>query len=70
MRRNNRDVPPAKPNATGDTAMAVANGNGNDQASEKKNGHSVLTAESSSADLGAILASLQTMRDGDFSTRR
>jgi HAMP domain-containing protein/CheY-like chemotaxis protein/signal transduction histidine kinase len=69
MRRNNRAVPPAKPNATGDTATVVANGNGDQQASEKKNGHSVLTAESSSADLGAILASLQTMRDGDFSVR-
>jgi HAMP domain-containing protein/CheY-like chemotaxis protein/signal transduction histidine kinase len=35
----------------------------------KSNGHSHVTAESASADFTAILASLQTMRDGDFSVR-
>jgi HAMP domain-containing protein/CheY-like chemotaxis protein/signal transduction histidine kinase len=38
-------------------------------AKEKNNGNSVLVAEPASADLSAILASLQTMRDGDFSVR-
>ena len=37
--------------------------------SEKNNGHSSVTAEPSPADFAAILASLQTMRDGDFSVR-
>jgi HAMP domain-containing protein len=37
--------------------------------SEKNNGHSSVTAEPASADFTAILASLQTMRDGDFSVR-
>jgi len=35
----------------------------------KENGNSVALGEASSADLGAILASLQTMRNGDFSVR-
>jgi HAMP domain-containing protein/CheY-like chemotaxis protein/signal transduction histidine kinase len=35
----------------------------------KSNGNSVLVAEPQSADLSVILASLQTMRDGDFSVR-
>lgn len=40
------------------------------KASEKSNGHSnISAAESASADFTAILASLQTMRDGDFSVR-
>jgi HAMP domain-containing protein/CheY-like chemotaxis protein/signal transduction histidine kinase len=37
--------------------------------SEKNNGHSSVTAEPASADFTAILASLQTVRDGDFSVR-
>ena len=44
---------------------AVING----ESREKRNGNSVLVAESAPADLRAILASLQTMRDGDFSVR-
>ena len=50
-----------------DTATAVANGE--HRTGEKSNGNSVLAVESASADLSAILASLQTMRDGDFSVR-
>ena len=38
------------------------------QVTEKNNGHSSV-AESSPADFAAILASLQTMRDGNFSVR-
>ncbi len=37
--------------------------------SVKNNGHSNVTGEPASADFNAILASLQTMRDGDFSVR-
>ena len=39
------------------------------KASVKNNGHSNVAAEPGSADFTAILASLQTMRDGDFSVR-
>src|SRR5579864_4214938 len=39
------------------------------KASEKNNGHSSIAAEPVSADFTVILASLQTMRDGDFSVR-
>ena len=40
------------------------------KASEKSNGHSnISAAEPATADFTAILASLQTMRDGDFSVR-
>jgi HAMP domain-containing protein/CheY-like chemotaxis protein/signal transduction histidine kinase len=56
MKKNNQDA-----------ATAVAHGE--PRAGEKSNGNSVLVAESASADLSAILASLQTMRDGDFSVR-
>ncbi|MGD0415899.1 MAG: HAMP domain-containing protein [Terriglobales bacterium] len=62
MKRNNRDM-----------AAAVANGEiharEHDNGKSKSNGNSVLMAEPDSADLSAILASLQTMRDGDFSVR-
>src|SRR5277367_891196 len=37
--------------------------------SEKNNGHSKITGEPAAADFTTILASLQTMRDGDFSVR-
>jgi len=37
--------------------------------SEKNNGHSNVAADPAAADFTAILASLQTMRDGDFSVR-
>jgi HAMP domain-containing protein/CheY-like chemotaxis protein/signal transduction histidine kinase len=60
-----------------DPATAVADA-GSDEARKnevqknerrKNNGNQALVAELASADLGAILASLQTMRDGDFSVR-
>jgi HAMP domain-containing protein/CheY-like chemotaxis protein/signal transduction histidine kinase len=51
-----------------DPATAVADGRSENQKS-KNNGNYVLVAEPASADLGVILASLQTMRDGDFSVR-
>src|ERR1700739_1970769 len=60
MKRNSRDA-----------AIAVANGEpgarGRDN--ENSNGDSALFREPDSADLGAILASWQTMRIGDFSVR-
>jgi len=56
MKRNDRNAA----TATVDSAA---------KASEKNNGHSNGTAEAASADFTAILASLQTMRDGDFSVR-
>jgi hypothetical protein len=52
-----------------DTATVVANGESEAGRRDKTNGNSVLVAEPSAADLGAILACLQTMRDGDFSVR-
>src|SRR5271156_2237179 len=58
MKRNNRDA-----------ATAFANGAPDAHENEKTNGNSVLVAEPESADLSVILASLQTMRDGDFSVR-
>ena len=36
---------------------------------KNNNGHSTALAEPVTADLSVILASLQTMRDGDFSVR-
>ncbi len=56
MKRNERNTA----TATVDTAAT---------ADEKSNGHSKISAEPSSANFTAILASLQTMRDGDFSVR-
>ncbi len=56
MKKHNRDA-----------ATAVANVE--PHAGENSNGNSVLAAEINSADLKVILASLQTMRDGDFSVR-
>ena len=50
-----------------DEATGVANGE--PPAGEKSNGNSVLVSELNSPSLGVILASLQTMRDGDFSVR-
>ena len=38
-------------------------------APKNNNGHSTLVAEPDSPDLAVILASLQTMRAGDFSVR-
>src|ERR1039458_3843843 len=51
-----------------DSTTAVADGASEDQ-KNKNNGSSVLVAQPASGDLSAILASLQTMRDGDFSVR-
>ena len=48
---------------------ATTFGNGELAAGQESNGISVVVAEPASADLGTILASLQTMRDGDFSVR-
>jgi HAMP domain-containing protein/CheY-like chemotaxis protein/signal transduction histidine kinase len=56
MKRNSRD------SATPDAGASEDQKN-------KNNGNSVLVAQPASADLSAILASLQTMRDGDFSVR-
>jgi HAMP domain-containing protein/CheY-like chemotaxis protein/signal transduction histidine kinase len=55
--------------ANQDPAIAVASGKPEEAHQSKNNGHSMHGAESDSADLGVILASLQTMRDGDFSVR-
>ena len=63
MKRNNRETATAVVNGQAAAREPVALEN------EKKNGHSVLAAEPTSADLSVILASLQTMRDGDFSVR-
>jgi HAMP domain-containing protein/CheY-like chemotaxis protein/signal transduction histidine kinase len=51
-----------------DSATAVVDGASGDQ-KNKSNGNSVLAAQPASGDLSVILASLQTMRDGDFSVR-
>jgi HAMP domain-containing protein/CheY-like chemotaxis protein/signal transduction histidine kinase len=50
------------------SATAVADGASGEQ-KNKNNGNSVPGAQAASGDLSAILASLQTMRDGDFSVR-
>jgi len=52
-----------------DRSAATATVDSAAKASEKNNGHSNGTVEAASADFTAILASLQTMRDGDFSVR-
>jgi HAMP domain-containing protein/CheY-like chemotaxis protein/signal transduction histidine kinase len=49
------------------SATALANGAPDD--GQKNNGKSVLVVPPASGDLSVILASLQTMRDGDFSVR-
>jgi len=51
-----------------DSATAVANGTSG-PGQDKQNGNSVLLTQPDSNDLSVILASLQTMRDGDFSVR-
>ncbi len=66
MKRNSRE-----------TATAVANGRSLEShksddprnAENKNNGNAAAVAEPAAAGLSAILASLQTMRDGDFSVR-
>jgi HAMP domain-containing protein/CheY-like chemotaxis protein/signal transduction histidine kinase len=54
-----------------DSATTVANGgpSAGREEKEKTNGNSARLAEPASGDLSIILASLQTMRDGDFSVR-
>ncbi len=53
-----------------DRSAATATLDSATKASEKSNGHSnISAAEPATADFTAILASLQTMRDGDFSVR-
>ena len=49
------------------TATAVANGESG--ADQERDGHSILSAGPTASELTAILASLQTMRDGEFSVR-
>ena len=51
-----------------DSATAVADG-ASEEKKNKNNGSSSPVAQATAADLGVILASLQTMRDGDFSVR-
>jgi HAMP domain-containing protein/CheY-like chemotaxis protein/nitrogen-specific signal transduction histidine kinase len=48
------------------TSTAVANG---ESSAQQRDGHSVLAASPDASELTAILASLQTMRDGEFSVR-
>ncbi|MGA7503006.1 MAG: HAMP domain-containing protein [Candidatus Sulfotelmatobacter sp.] len=55
--------------ASQDSAIAVANGKLEESAKSKSNGNSVHQTQPDSANLSVILASLQTMRDGDFSVR-
>ena len=54
---------------TQDSAVAVANGVADEAQKSKRNGHSPVSASGDSGDMGVILASLQTMREGDFSVR-
>ena len=60
MKRNNRGSA---------TVVGGDETDGRPAAGEKRNGNSVLVDQSAPQDLSAILASLQTMRDGDFSVR-
>src|ERR1700722_2939154 len=53
----------------GDRRSAAATISGETASGQRNNGHSTAVAEPISADLGVILASLQTMRAGDFSVR-
>ncbi len=52
-----------------DSAIAVANGGPDEAGKNKSNGNATHAAGPDSANLSVILASLQTMRDGDFSVR-
>jgi HAMP domain-containing protein/CheY-like chemotaxis protein/signal transduction histidine kinase len=55
--------------ANQDSAIAVANGRSEEASKSKNNGNSIHGSEPDSANLSAILASLQSMRNGDFSVR-
>jgi len=58
MKRNNQG-----------SEIGVANGAPGEDQKSNRNGSSVLVAQPGSIDLSVILASLQTMKDGDFSVR-
>src|SRR5579872_403453 len=58
MKKSNRDA-----------GTAVMNGGSAKDPNNGRNGNSVVVAEPVSGDLSAILASLQTMANGDFSVR-
>src|SRR5258708_2159981 len=60
MKRTERDAAAETTAATSEAAAKSAT---------KANGHSAVGPENGNADLSVILASLQTMRDGDFSVR-
>ena len=60
MKRNSRSP---------STVVADGNPDSRGNGNERSNGSSVALADSATPDLSAILASLQTMRDGDFSVR-
>src|SRR5258706_53375 len=60
MKRTERDA------ATGTTAPTSEAA---PKSGSKANGHNTVAADNGNADLSVILASLQTMRDGDFSVR-
>ena len=53
----------------GERRVVAASVAGESANGERNNGHAVAVAEPVSADLSMILASLQTMRAGDFSVR-
>jgi len=60
----------AEKNATPETTAApTATPAATQKPVTKANGHTVATGENGHADLNVILASLQIMRDGDFSVR-
>ncbi len=52
-----------------DQGAAIANSSGTIETNLKNNGQTAARAEIGSTDLSVVLASLQTMRDGDFSVR-
>jgi HAMP domain-containing protein/CheY-like chemotaxis protein/signal transduction histidine kinase len=63
-------APKAESSSKGEPGHKGKNGVGRKrELGHKNNGNSALAEEPVSADLSAILASLQTMRDGDFSVR-
>ena len=62
MKRSNQD------SSVQDSSVAVVNGKP-DEGHKGKNNGSAHVAGAEAADLSVILASLQTMREGDFSVR-
>src|SRR5258707_6298039 len=64
MKRTERDA------AAGTTAGTTApTSEAAPKSGSKANGHNTVAGDNGNADLSVILASLQTMRDGDFSVR-